>query len=83
MVVSRTMPVDGMSVQSRMIARTDAKARREPPGFVLLKAAESKLRQGNVCAAIKLFRTIVNLYPPSLERLAAQSYLRTAHPMFV
>jgi len=72
-----------MSVQSRMIGSMDAKARREPPGFVLLKAAESNLRQGNVCEAVKLFRTIVNHYPLSLERLAAQSYLRTAHPMFV
>lgn len=68
-----------MSVQSRMIE----KARREPPGFVLLKAAESKLRQGDVCEAVELFRTIVDRYPLSLERLAAVSYLRTAHPMFV
>jgi len=72
-----------MSVQSGMIERTNAKARREPPGFVLLKAAEAKLRQGNVCEAVKLFRAIVNRYPVSLERLAALSYLRTAHPMFV
>ena len=72
-----------MSVQSRMIARTNAKARHEPPGFVLLKAAESKLRQGELCEAVKLFQAIVNRYPVSLERLAALSYLRTAHPMFV
>jgi len=72
-----------MAVQSRMIERTDAKARREPPGLALLKVAESKLSQGNVCEAVKLFRAIVNRYPLSLERLAALSYLRTAHPMFV
>jgi len=72
-----------MSVQSRRIERTNAKARREPPGFVLLKAAESKLRQGDLCEAVQLFRAIVNRYPLSLERLAALSYLRTAHPMFV
>ena len=70
-------------MQSRTIERTDAKARRGPSGFVLLKTAESKLRQGNVCEALKLFRAIVDGYPPSLERLAALSYLRTAHPMFV
>jgi len=72
-----------MAVQSRMTERECAKARREPPGFVLLKAAESKLRQGDVCEAVQLFRAIVNRYPVSLERLAALSYLRTAHPMFV
>lgn len=72
-----------MSVQSRMIGRTDAKARREPPGLVLLKTAESNLRQGKICEAVKLFRAIVDRYPISLERLAALSYLRTAHPMFV
>ena len=66
-----------------MMERTDAKARREPPGLVLLKAAESKLRQGNICEAVRLFRAIVNRYPVSFERLAAVSYLRTAHPMFV
>ena len=72
-----------MSAQSRMIERVVAKARREPPGLVLLKDAESKLQQGNVCEALKLFRLVVNRYPISLERLAALSYLRTAHPMFV
>ena len=50
---------------------------------MLLKAAESKLRKGNVCEAVELFRMIVNRYPVSLERLAALAYLRTAHPMFV
>ena len=50
---------------------------------MLLKDAESKLQQGNVCEALKLFRLVVNRYPISLERLAALSYLRTAHPMFV
>ena len=73
----------GMSVQSRMIESAAGKARRKPRGFVLLKAAESKLRQGNVCEAVELFRAIVNRYPVSLERLAALAYLRTAHPMFV
>ena len=74
------MTVKRMSVQSRMAA---GRARRKPRGFVLLKAAESKLRKGNVCEAVELLRVIVNRYPVSLERLAALSYLRTAHPMFV
>ena len=69
-----------MAVQSRMIEGTDAKAPREPPGLVLLKEAESKLRQGHICEAVKLFRAIVNRYPVSLERLAALSYLRTRAP---
>jgi hypothetical protein len=48
-----------------------------PSGLLLLKSAEHKLREGNVREALKLFRAIVNRYPPSLERLAASSYLRT------
>lgn len=72
-----------MSVRSRLIRRTSARPRREPPGVVLLKTAESKLRQGELCEAVRLLQAIVNRYPLSLERLAALSYLRTAHPMFV
>lgn len=49
-----------------------------PSGLLLLKAGEHKLREGNVRDALELFRTIVNGYPPSLERLAAASYLRNA-----
>ncbi|HUQ52558.1 MAG TPA: hypothetical protein VM692_10075 [Gammaproteobacteria bacterium] len=71
-----------MSAQSRT-TDTARKLRRAPPGFVLLKTAERKLREGNVCDAVRLFRAIVHRYPPSLERLAAVSYLRAAHPMFV
>jgi len=66
-----------------MTKGTDAKSRREARGFVLLKTAERKLREGNVCEAVQLFRVIVNRHPASLERLAALSYLRTEHPMFL
>jgi hypothetical protein len=44
---------------------------------MLLAAAENKLREGNVRDALALFRGIVDRYPPSLERLAASSYLAT------
>jgi len=67
-----------MALQSRTTERAAKRSRREPAGFKLLKIAESKLREGNVRDALKLFGTIVRRYPPSLERLAAQSYLRTA-----
>ena len=40
-------------------------------------AAENHLREGNLRAARELFRGIVEGYPPSLERLAASSYLAT------
>ena len=70
------MAVKGMSVQSQMIERTARKSRREPTSVVLLKTAETKLRAGHVSDALKLFRAIVNRYPPSLERLAALSYLQ-------
>ena len=67
-----------MPVQARMIERADKRSRRAPSGPVLLMTAEGKLREGNVRDALKLFRVIVNRYPPSLERLAALSYLRNA-----
>jgi hypothetical protein len=60
-----------------MIERAETK-RRMPRGLLLLTTAESKLRDGNVRDALKLFRVIVDRYPPSLERLAASSYLRNA-----
>ena len=49
----------------------------QPSGLVLLTVAENELREGNVRDARKLFRTIIERYPPSLERLAASSYLRS------
>jgi hypothetical protein len=49
-----------------------------PSGLALLAAAEGKLREGNLSEALKAFRALVDGYPPSLERLAAQSYLRNA-----
>jgi TolA-binding protein len=65
-----------MTEQSRTIERAAKRPRREPKGLVLLRTAESKLREGNVRDALELFREIVSRYPPSLERLAAHSYLR-------
>ena len=47
-----------------------------PSGLALLCAAERNLREGNLGAALAAFRMLVVGYPPSLERLAAQSYLR-------
>ncbi len=44
---------------------------------MLLTTAESKLREGKVRDALKLLRRIVDRYPPSLERFAALSYLRS------
>jgi TolA-binding protein len=44
---------------------------------LLLTIAENELREGNVRDARRLFRAIVDRYPPSLERLAASSYLRS------
>jgi len=44
----------------------------------LLTAAEAKLRQGHLRDALQAFRTLVDRYPPSLERLAALSYLKNA-----
>jgi hypothetical protein len=67
-----------MAVQARTTERADKRTRRAPRGPALLTTAESKLREGNVRDALKLFRVIVNRYPPSLERLAALSYLRNA-----
>ncbi len=68
--------VTRMLVQSRMIERGAKGSRRAPSGLWLLMAGENKLRQGNVRGALELFRALVNRYPPSLERLAALSYLR-------
>ena len=65
-----------MLVQSRMSERADKRSRRAPTGLWLLMAGEHKLRQGRVRDALELFRVIVSRYPPSLERLAALSYLR-------
>jgi len=65
-----------MSGQSRTIERAARKPRRKPTSVVLLKTAESQLRAGNIRDALQLFRAIVSHYPASLERLAAQSYLR-------
>jgi hypothetical protein len=44
----------------------------------LLAVAEQKLRQGNLCDAMQLFEEIVDGHAPSLETLAALSYLKTA-----
>jgi hypothetical protein len=44
----------------------------------LLAVAELKLRQGKVCDAMQLFEEIIDVRAPSLERLAALSYLRSA-----
>ena len=65
-----------MPAQSRMIERVSRGAPRAPRGLSLLVAGENKLREGNVRDALELFRTIVNRFPPSLERLAALAYLR-------
>jgi len=43
----------------------------------LLTAGENKLREGNVRAALEMFRRVVDRCPPSLERLAALAYLRS------
>ncbi len=63
------MTVPGMATQKR--------SRPRARGLVLLTIAENELREGNVRDARKLFRTIIERYPPSLERLAASSYLRS------
>ena len=65
-----------MSTQLRTIERAGKKSRRAPTSVALLRTAELELRDGNVRDALKLFRAIVNRYPPSLERLAAVAYLR-------
>ena len=65
-----------MLVRSRMIERAGKRSRRVPTGLWLLTAGENELRRGNVRDALEFFRAIVNRYPPSLERLAAVSYLR-------
>ena len=67
-----------MPVQSRMLERADKRSRRIPRGLSLLMTGENKLREGKVRDALELFRVIVNRYPPSLEWLAASSYLRDA-----
>ena len=67
-----------MPAKLRTIERAEKRSGRVPRGLALLKTAESKLREGNVRDALKMFRTIVNRYPPSLEGLAALSYLRGA-----
>jgi hypothetical protein len=69
--------VTRMPVQPRTVERAAKRSRRVPSGLLLLTIAESKLREGNVRDARKLFRAIVERYPPSLERLAASSYLRS------
>jgi len=61
-----------------MIERRATGLRRAPAGLRLLMAGEHKLREGNVHAALAMFRRIVDRCPPSLERLAALSYLRRA-----
>jgi hypothetical protein len=66
-----------MRAQLRTIERAEQRPRRMPRGLMLLTAAESKLREGNVRDALELFRGIVDRCPPSLERLAATSYLAT------
>lgn len=66
-----------MAVQSRMIERAGKRSRRAPSGVALLTIAENKFREGHVREALRLFRVIVNRYPPSLERIAALSYLRS------
>lgn len=66
-----------MRAQSQTIEQSSHRPRRAPSGVRLLMAAENKLREGNVRDALKLFRGIVERYPPSLERLAASSYLAT------
>jgi len=67
-----------MPVQSRMMEHADKRSRRVPRGLSLLTAGENKLREGNVRDALELFRVIVSRCPPSLEWLAASSYLRDA-----
>jgi len=67
-----------MPAQSRMIERADKQSRRMPSRGSLLAAAEDRLREGNVYAALQLFRAIVKRYPSSLEELAASAYLRDA-----
>jgi hypothetical protein len=66
-----------MTAQLQTSQRSDKRSRRAPSGLLLLRAAEHKLREGNVRDALKVFRTIVRRYPPSLERLAASLYLRS------
>jgi hypothetical protein len=66
-----------MPAQTRVVERAEKRPRRRPSGLLLLTIAETKLREGNVRDARKLFRAIVNRYPPSLERLAASAYLRS------
>ncbi len=70
--------VTTMVVQLRMIERADKRPRRVPTGLWLLTAGEHKLREGKVGDALTLFRAIVKRCPPSLEKLAALSYLRDA-----
>ena len=72
------LTVKGMSAQSRTMRREHKTSRRKPTGLVLLETAETKLREGNERDARKLLRAIVKRCPPSLERLAALSYLRAA-----
>jgi len=45
---------------------------------LLLAKAERRLKAGKVSEAMNLFEEIVRGYVPSLERLAALAYLRTA-----
>lgn len=66
-----------MRAQSRTIERPEHRSHRAPNSVRLLLAGENKLREGNVRDALRLFRGIVERYPPSLERLAASSYLAT------
>ena len=67
-----------MRAQSRMMGGADKRSRRIPRGLSLLMTGEHKLREGNVRDALELFRVIGSRYPPSLEWLAAASYLRDA-----
>ena len=67
-----------MAVRLRKTRGANAGARRTPSGLTLLRAGETKLREGNPRAALKVFRRLVEGYPPSLEGLAAASYLRNA-----
>lgn len=67
-----------MRLQSRTIEPPRKRPRGAPSSLALLRSGENKLRQGNVRDALKLFQAIVNRNLPSLERLAALSYLRNA-----
>ncbi len=66
-----------MLSRAGMIESAGKRSRRAPTGLSLLTAGENKLREGNVRAALEMFRRVVDRCPPSLERLAALAYLRS------